>query len=157
MPLPDFDQLYRQADARPVRRVGSRWVGSDPTGSLADMCLTLADDNYAVRVAYVRAAGERPRGVSLLTRPRHQVERALGPYGVRIDNLLSMSRSFVGGGSVPRSESPDGAGSYRTAPQGPLFPGEVPEKRRFYLCSFSAPSRILVVNYAARPRAAGIP
>ena len=45
----------------------------------------------------------------------------LGPYGVRIDNLLSISRSFVGGGSVPRSESPDGAGSYRTAPQGPLF------------------------------------
>ena len=43
------------------------------------------------------------------------------PYGVRIDNLLSISRSFVGGGSVPRSESPDGAGSYRTAPQGPLF------------------------------------
>ena len=23
MPLADFDQLYRQADARPVRRVGS--------------------------------------------------------------------------------------------------------------------------------------
>ena len=45
----------------------------------------------------------------------------LGPYGVRIDNLLSISRSFVGGGSVPRSESPDGAGSYRTVPQGPLF------------------------------------
>ena len=45
----------------------------------------------------------------------------LGPYGVRIDNLLSISRSFVGGGSVPRSESPDGAGSYSTAPQGPLF------------------------------------
>src|SRR5271157_2665662 len=45
----------------------------------------------------------------------------VGPYGVRIDNLLSISRSFVGGGSVPRSESPDGAGSYRTAPQGPLF------------------------------------
>ena len=45
----------------------------------------------------------------------------LGPYGVRIDNLLSISRSFVGGGSVPHSESPDGAGSYRTAPQGPLF------------------------------------
>ena len=40
---------------------------------------------------------------------------------MRIDNLLSISRSFVGGGSVPRSESPDGAGSYRTAPQGPLF------------------------------------
>jgi hypothetical protein len=40
---------------------------------------------------------------------------------VRIDNLLSISRSFVGGGSVPRSESPDGAGSYRTAPRGPLF------------------------------------
>ncbi len=77
MPLPDFDQLYRQADARPVRRVGSRWVGSDPPGSLADMYLTLADDNYAVRVAYLRATGERPGGVSLLTRPRHQVERAL--------------------------------------------------------------------------------
>ncbi len=41
------------------------------------MYLTLADDNYAVRVAYVRATGERPGGVSLLTRPRHQVERAL--------------------------------------------------------------------------------
>jgi len=27
----------------------------------------------------------------------------------------------LGGGSVPRSESPDGAGSYRTVPQGPLF------------------------------------
>ncbi len=40
---------------------------------------------------------------------------------MRIDNLLSISRSFVGGGSVPRSESPDGAGSYRTVPQGPLF------------------------------------
>ena len=56
---------------------GLRCVGSDPTGSLADMYLTLADDNYAVRVAYVRATGERPGGVSLLTRPRHQVERAL--------------------------------------------------------------------------------
>ena len=44
-----------------------------------------------------------------------------GPYGVRIDNLLSISRSYVGGGSVPRSESPDGADSYRTAPRGPLF------------------------------------
>ena len=41
------------------------------------MYMTLADDNYAVRVAYVRATGERPGGVSLLTRPRHQVERAL--------------------------------------------------------------------------------
>ena len=60
-----------------LRCVGSRCVGSDPTGSLADMYLMLADDNYAVRVAYVRATGERPRGVSLLTRPRHQVERAL--------------------------------------------------------------------------------
>ena len=52
----------------------------------------------------------------------------LGPYGVRIDNLLSISRSFVGGGSVPRSESPDGAGFYRTAPRGPLSgrrPGKV--------------------------------
>src|SRR5208337_2017481 len=38
------------------------------------MYMTLADDNYAVRVAYVRATGERPGGVSLLTRPRHQVE-----------------------------------------------------------------------------------
>jgi len=28
------------------------------------MYSTLADDNYAVRVAYVRATGERPRGVS---------------------------------------------------------------------------------------------
>ena len=46
---------------------------------------------------------------------------SIGPYGVRIDNLLSIARSFVGGGSVPRSESPDGAGSYRTAPRGPLF------------------------------------
>jgi len=41
------------------------------------MYLMLADDNDAVRVAYVRATGERPGGVSLLTRPRHQVERAL--------------------------------------------------------------------------------
>ncbi|MGZ5950371.1 MAG: hypothetical protein ACXWO1_09570 [Isosphaeraceae bacterium] len=56
---------------------GLRCVGSDPTGSLADMYLMWADDNYAVRVAYVRATGERPGGVSLLTRPRHQVERAL--------------------------------------------------------------------------------
>ena len=45
----------------------------------------------------------------------------VGPYGVRIDNLLSISRLLLGGGSVPRSESPDGAGFYRTAPQGPLF------------------------------------
>jgi len=30
------------------------------------MYLTLADDNYAVRVAYVRATGERPGGVSRL-------------------------------------------------------------------------------------------
>ena len=49
------------------------------------------------------------------------VDTDLGPYGVRIDNLLSISRSLVGGGSVPRSESPDGAGSYRTAPRGPFF------------------------------------
>lgn len=41
------------------------------------MYLTLADDNYAVREAYVRATGERPGGASLLSRPRHQVERAL--------------------------------------------------------------------------------
>ena len=41
------------------------------------MYLTLADDNSAVRVAYVRATSERPGRVSLLTRPRHQVERAL--------------------------------------------------------------------------------
>lgn len=41
------------------------------------MYMTLADDNYAVRVAYVRATGERPGDVSLLTQPRHQVERAL--------------------------------------------------------------------------------
>jgi len=41
------------------------------------MYLTLADDNYAVRVVYVRATGERPGGVPLLTRPRHQVERTL--------------------------------------------------------------------------------
>ena len=52
---------------------------------------------------------------------RAQSRKSVGPYRVRIDNLLSISRSFVGGGSVPRSESPDGAGSYRTAPQGPLF------------------------------------
>ena len=30
MPLPDFDQLYRQADARPVRRVGSAVRGVRP-------------------------------------------------------------------------------------------------------------------------------
>lgn len=41
------------------------------------MYLTLVDDNYAVREAYVRATGERPGGASLLSRPRHQVERAL--------------------------------------------------------------------------------
>ena len=48
---------------------GLRCVWSDPTCSLADMHLTLADDNYAVRVAYVRATGERPGGVSLLITP----------------------------------------------------------------------------------------
>ena len=52
---------------------------------------------------------------------RAQARKSVGPYGVRIDNLLSISRSFVGGGSVPCPESPDGAGSYRTAPRGPLF------------------------------------
>ena len=52
----------------------AHWLTWTP---LADMYLTLADDNYAVRVAYVRATGERLGRVSLLTRPRHQVERAL--------------------------------------------------------------------------------
>src|SRR5271166_4146721 len=59
--------------------------------------------------------------LSLLSLISRSSPKQLGPYGVRNDNLLSISRSFVGGGSVPRSESPDGAGSYRTAPQGPLF------------------------------------
>ena len=31
---------------------------------------------------------------------RAQSRKSVGPYGVRIDNLLSISRSFVGGGSV---------------------------------------------------------
>ena len=33
-------------------------------------------------------------------------------------------------GSVPRSESPDGAGCYRTAPQGPLFPLRKPTRNK---------------------------
>ena len=50
------------------------------------MYMTLADDNYAVRVAYIRATGERPRGVSLLARPRHQVERALAKARTKKQN-----------------------------------------------------------------------
>ncbi len=46
-----------------------------------------------------------------------KIKLSLGPpRSPRTDNLSSVSRFFVGGGSVPRSGSPDGAGSYRTAP-----------------------------------------
>ena len=54
--------------------------------------------------------------------------REICPYGVRIDNLLSMSRSSLGGGSLParnRRTEPAPTGLPRRA----HFSGTVPEKR----------------------------
>jgi hypothetical protein len=46
------------------------------------MCLTLADDNYALRVRYAEVTGKRPGGIKLLSLPRRRIEeeltRALG-------------------------------------------------------------------------------
>lgn len=40
----------------------------------------LAEDNYRLRLEYVRVTGDRPRGAALLSRPKAQIERALAEY-----------------------------------------------------------------------------
>ena len=41
------------------------------------MYFCLADDNFTLRIRYAELSGRRPAGTSLLTRPRHLVERDL--------------------------------------------------------------------------------
>ncbi len=43
------------------------------------------------------------------------------PDGAGSYKYVRTHRVSVGGGSVPRSRSPDGVGFYRMAPQGPLL------------------------------------
>ena len=120
---PDGAGSYRTAPQGPLFRVQSR-KSVGPYGVRIDNLLSISR-SFVGGGSVPRS--ESPDGAgSYRTAPqgplfRAQSRKSVGPYGVRIDNLLSISRSFVGGGSVPRSESPDGAGSYRTAPQGPLF------------------------------------
>src|SRR5208337_4090141 len=120
---PDGAGSYRTAPQGPLFRAQSR-KSVGPYGVRIDNLLSISR-SFVGGGSVPRS--ESPDGAgSYRTAPqgplfRAQSRKSVGPYGVRIDNLLSISRSFVGGGSVPRSESPDGAGSYRTAPQGPLF------------------------------------
>ena len=41
------------------------------------MCLTFADDNYALRLRYAQVTGARPEGIELLRRPRRRIEEEL--------------------------------------------------------------------------------
>ena len=41
------------------------------------MCLTLAGDNYELRIRYARITGARPAGTKLLSIPRHRIEEEL--------------------------------------------------------------------------------
>ncbi len=42
---------------------------------------TLSDDNYALRLHYVRTTGRRPSGTVLLSRKRWQIEQELAEAG----------------------------------------------------------------------------
>jgi hypothetical protein len=44
---------------------------------------SLADENYALRIEYVRVTGDRPGGAALLRRPRSRIERDLAAFLAR--------------------------------------------------------------------------